>query len=378
MTISPQSTCLGILGGGQLGRMTALAARRLGLRVVLFEPHGSDCPAAAVADQVVTGAWDEPAAIDEFCRLSTFATLEFENVPLATADRIAQHIPLHPDGRVLKVCQNRELERGFLRRHGFSQPDFRMVRSTEELTHAVAELGVPCVLKTVAFGYDGKGQRVLRAGEDYAQAWQECGGSHGIVEQFVDFECELSVICARAANGRISAFPVPENVHTGGILDYSILPGRFDSQVASDAIELAGNIAESLGVVGMLAVELFLTREGTLLVNELAPRPHNSGHATFDACLTSQFEQHARVVCGYPLGDPELLKPCVMVNLLGDLWQGGEPDWQLILNHPQAKLHLYQKSDPQPGRKMGHFCMLSDDVEAALDSALKIKDALAG
>ncbi len=376
MKFSPQDTTLGILGGGQLGRMTALAARRMGLGLVIFEPDGESCPAAAVANHVVTGCWDDADAIDEFCRLSTVASLEFENVPVATAAGIAERIPLMPSCQVLEICQNRERERGFLAQHDFPQPDFRIVKSAEQLSSALAELGTPAVLKTIAFGYDGKGQAVLRGRENLHDAWKEWGGSHGIVEQFVDFQCELSVICARTAAGEIRAFPVPENIHTNGVLDYSIMPGRFDAQIARDATELASSIADSIGSVGLLAVEMFLTRNGNLLVNEMAPRPHNSGHATFDACLTSQFEQHARVVCGLPLGETTLLSPCVMVNLLGDLWQDGEPDWQKVFCNPRAKLHLYGKHEAAAGRKMGHFCVLAEDRDQALQEALQIKQSL--
>lgn len=367
---------LGILGGGQLGRMTALAARRLGMRVVTFEPDGAGCPSAPVSDHVVTGGWDDAAAVAEFRALAEVATYEFENVPVATARAIAEHIPLRPAPEALAVCQNREAERGFLAAHGFPQPSFRIVESAGDLAAAATDLGTPCVMKTLTLGYDGKGQAVIRDADEAGRIWRERRESRAIVEELVDFECELSVITARGTDGRMAAFPVPENIHTHGILDVSILPGRHDARVAGDARTLAAAITEALDVTGLLAVEMFLRRDGRLLVNEMAPRPHNSGHATLDACLTSQFEQHARAVFGLPLGDPASLRPAVMVNLLGDLWADGEPDWSRVLENPRAKLHLYGKQSPAPGRKMGHFCVLADSAQAALDDAAAIRRAL--
>lgn len=377
--IQPGGT-IGILGGGQLGRMTALAARRMGYRIVSFDPAGGDCPAAPVSDRVVGAAWDDARAIEAFCEQIHVATLEFENIPKATAEAVAGRVPLRPGWEALEVCQHRGRERAFLSAGGFPQPNYELVTGADALSAAMGRLGVPCVLKTAAFGYDGKGQRVIRAGYDPQAAWEQWGGSHGIVEEFVDFQCELSVLCARSIDGSVSVFPPSENIHTNGILDVSILPGRFDSAVAEEAAQLARAIAGALDITGLLAVEMFLTRDGRLLVNELAPRPHNSGHATFDACLTSQFEQHARAVCGLPLGNPSILTSCVMVNLLGDLWQGEDysqpPDWSPILEDARAKLHLYGKPEARPGRKMGHFCTLGDTIEDALSRALAIRERL--
>ena len=356
--------------------MTALAARRMGLRITTFEPGGEHCPAAPVSDHLVSGDWLDEAAIDAFCSHCDLATLEFENVPGHTAQAIAGRLPLRPAAAALEVCQHRERERGFLARHGFPQPRHAIVASAEEFAAAAAALGRPCVLKTLAFGYDGKGQRVLREGENAQRVWREWGGGRGIVEAFIDFTCELSVVCARCAGGRMATFPVPENIHTGGILDLSIFPGRFSAEVARHAAALAGEITAALDVVGLLTVEMFLDHDHRLLVNELAPRPHNSGHASIDACLTSQFEQHARAVCGWPLGDTALLSPCVMVNLLGNLWRDGEPDWSPVLANPRAKLHLYGKRDPAPGRKMGHFCVLAESREQALAEAGELSGRL--
>lgn len=378
VTLPPAT--IGILGGGQLGRMTALAARRMGYRIATYDPSGDKCPAASVSDQVIGAGWEDASAIRTFCDGTDVATLEFENIPLSTAQVVAEFVSLRPAYNVLEVCQHRGRERTFLAQNGFPQPKFELVSTALELTDAISRLGTPCVLKTAAFGYDGKGQRVIRSADNIESAWSEWGGTRGIIEEFVDFSCELSVICARGHDGRILAFPPIENVHTGGILDVSILPGRLDPGIAADAIELASAITDSLGVVGLLAVEMFLTSDARLLVNELAPRPHNSGHASFDACLTGQFEQHARAVCGLPLGDPSPLRPCVMVNLLGNIWRGDNldqpPDWSVVLQEPRAKLHLYDKSPALPGRKMGHFCVLADTIEQALARAMHIREQL--
>ncbi len=371
---------IGILGGGQLGRMTSLAARRMGYRIAVLDPGGENCPAAPVCDHTFGADWQDAQAVESFCKMVDVVTLEFENIPHAAAMAVEARLPLRPSSHVLEVCQHRAKERGFLAKKGIPQPEFEVVDSSAGLSAAVGRLGTPCVLKTVAFGYDGKGQRVLRPGESISDAWRDWGGSQGIVEQFINFASELSVICARTPDGRTVSFPPAENIHTGGILDVSIFPGRFEPSVAAEAMRLARSIAEELDVVGLLAVEMFLASDGRLLVNELAPRPHNSGHATFDAALTSQFEQHTRAVCGLPLGDPVPLAPCVMVNLLGDLWRGENlsqpPDWSLILDDPHAKLHLYGKPTARAGRKMGHFCVLGETVEDALDRALRIRSRL--
>ncbi len=359
---------LGFLGGGQLGRMSALAARRMGYGVAVFDP-AADGPASQVADAEVVAPWSDLGALERFAELAGVATIEFENIPAAAAETVAARIPLRPGPEVLRTCQNRERERGFLASRGYPQPDFRIVASAGELADALAELARPCVLKTVESGYDGKGQVKVGPGSGAGAVWQAWGGTRGILEEWVAFELELSVVCARGLDGRTMAFPAAENLHTHHILDLSIVPGRFDAAVEAEARRLAEGIANDLGVVGLIAVEFFLATDGRLLVNELAPRPHNSGHYTLDAALTSQFEQHVRAVCGLPLGDPRLLSPVVMVNLLGDLWAGGEPDWAGLLGDPRVKLHLYGKREARPGRKMGHFCVLDPSLESALAAA---------
>jgi 5-(carboxyamino)imidazole ribonucleotide synthase len=247
------------------------------------------------------------------------------------------------------------------------------------LEAAVKKLGRPCVLKTADFGYDGKGQFKIREGDDLAGIWKAFNAPRGVVEGWIDYAAEMSVVCARGTDGEAIPFQVVENIHTDHILDYSIVPARFDSDVRAKATSLAMSIAHTLEVVGLLAVEMFLTKKGEVLVNELAPRPHNSGHYTIDACVTNQFEQHLRAVCGLPLGAPELLSPVVMVNVLGDAWkQEGDPDWTSILSNPRAKLHLYGKAEARPGRKMGHFTVLGKTADEAYAQAVELKTALLG
>ena len=291
-------------------------------------------------------------------------SFEFENIPLSAIREVAGIRPLRPRGEVLHICQNREREKAFLREHGFPHAPFAVIESVGGLPAALEAIGTPSVLKTADFGYDGKGQIKLEGDVDVESTWQRFHSTRGVLEKWIDFEAELSVIVARGLDGQMVAFPPSENFHRRHILDLSIVPARFPTAIAQEAVRLASEITASLDVVGLLAVEFFLTRNGRLLVNELAPRPHNSGHYTFDACLTSQFEQQLRAVCGLPLGSTELLTPVVMWNLLGHLWKKGEPDWTVILSEPRAKLHVYGKAEARPGRKMGHVSVLAEVEEA--------------
>ncbi|OAI43022.1 5-(carboxyamino)imidazole ribonucleotide synthase [Verrucomicrobia bacterium SCGC AG-212-E04] len=383
MKIPPGST-VGLLGGGQLARMTALAARPLGYRVHLFDPH-PEPPAGVMCERVFRAPFDDKAALADFARSVDVATLEFENIPVEALAEIERHVPVRPRGAVLHVTQHREREKIFLRDHGFPCAPFRLVNSPAELAAALVEIGPRAVLKTAEFGYDGKGQRKIEPGEDVPTAWRDWTGEaedsrphRGVLEAWIDFAAELSVICARRPGGEMVTFPVAENEHEDHILAISIAPGRFPPEVHREAEALARSIAESLQVEGLLAVEMFLTKSGELLVNELAPRPHNSGHYTIDACVTSQFEQHVRAVCDLPLGGTTQHSETVMINLLGDLWPEPEraPDWLPILREPAAKLHLYGKRLAKPGRKMGHFTVLADRVESALATAMAIRAAL--
>jgi len=363
----PGST-VGLIGGGQLGRMFAIAARRMGYRVHTLEP-APDSPAGQISDREIEARYDDAEKLEEFARGVDVITFEFENLPSASLERVTRLRPVRPRPEVLHICQNRAREKEFLTKHGFPVADYRVVESAAEAAAEAAAMGFPCVMKTADFGYDGKGQSKLGSAADASEAWAELGAPRAVLEEWVDFRCEISVVCARDASGRVECFPPSENLHRKHILYRSVVPARIDPSVAREAELLAVRIARALDVVGVLAVEFFVRRDGTLLVNELAPRPHNSGHFSFDACATSQFEQQLRAVCGLPLGSPRLLSSVVMVNLLGDAWENGQPDWAALLSDPDVKLHLYGKSEVRPGRKMGHFCVLKPSVEEAVAAA---------
>jgi 5-(carboxyamino)imidazole ribonucleotide synthase len=366
---------IGILGGGQLGRMFAIAARRMGYRVHAMDPT-VDCPTGQVADLEVNAPYDDLDAARRFAMGVDVVTFEFENVPAKTLSTIAQLRPVHPSPQVLDTCRHRLHEKAFLSTHGFPCAAYRPVRNVEELAAAVRDLGVPSVLKSADYGYDGKGQVKIEAASDLSRAWKLMGRPVGVLEAFVNFQKEISVIVARTAGGATSSFAPFENEHHQHILDITTSPADIDPAVAARAIELATAVADQLAVVGVLAVEMFLRDDGELLVNELAPRPHNSGHLTFDACITSQFEQQLRAVCGLPLGDPALLRPAAMANLLGDLWLSGPPNWEAALRYPGIKLHLYGKEKPQLGRKMGHLTAMADSPAAARELVRAARQAL--
>lgn len=361
---------IGIFGGGQLGRMLAMSARTMGYRSVSLDP-GEDCPASQVTDLHITAQYDDLDAARELAERSDVVTYEFENVDATAIEVISELKPVYPSPSVLRVCQDREIEKSTMRELGIGVPEFRVVRSRNEALLAVREIGVPVVMKTTRWGYDGKGQSVVRESSDPGSAFEGLGGAEDapvIVEGFVDFEMEVSVVCARNLEGEMQAFPVSENVHVDGILDTSIVPARCSDAVKDEAVRVAMRITEGLDVIGLIAVEMFVTRDGSVLVNELAPRPHNSGHWTIEGCETSQFEQLARIMVGMPMGDVSLRSPTVMVNLLGDVWEaaGGSPDWGAVLAMPRAHLHLYGKSGYRIGRKMGHITVTGEMVEEAL------------
>ena len=371
---------IGVLGGGQLGRMLAQAAQTLGYRVHVYEPQ-IHCPAGAVANHEVNASYQDADALLDFARGVDVVTYEFENIPAAALAVIAPLVPLHPSADVLHTTQNRQREKAWLKANGF--PHVAYAEALDgDIAPAVAQVGLPCVVKTADFGYDGKGQMKLSTSADLEQAVAIFRGRRCVVEAWCEFSCELSVIVARSTTGETRAFPVSENIHTHHILDFSIVPARVPTAVAEAAEALAARIAEKIGVVGLLAVELFLTTAGELVVNELAPRPHNSGHWSLDGGETSQFEQHVRAVCGLPLGAVAVREPTVMVNILGDAWKWadgkvvGAPRWAAILAAPRAKLHLYGKAEPRPGRKMGHFTVRAADVATALAQAQALKAQL--
>ncbi len=372
--ILPGST-LGVLGSGQLGRMFAIAARQMGYRVHTFSPD-SDTPTGQVADLEIVGPYEDLDAVRKFSRGVKVVTFEFENVPAATAQAAAECALVRPNGSVLHTTQHRLREKTFLSGNGFPVTPFRTIRSITDLQTAVRDLGLPGVLKTAAFGYDGKGQFTLRKPADIATAWGDASTTERIYEAFVDFEKEISVIAARGLNGAFAHWGVIENTHHNHILDLSICPADVPPSVEKEAIAIVRGILESLDVVGVLCVEFFLTRSGKLLVNELAPRPHNSGHLTIDAHVTSQFEQQLRAVCGLPLGSTRQHSPAAMANLLGDIWDAGEPNWEKACADDLIKLHLYGKAEPRRGRKMGHITALGQNRLAAAEAAHTVRMAL--
>lgn len=361
--ILPGAT-LGVLGSGQLGRMFAIAARRMGYRVHTLSPD-ADSPTGQVADVEVTADYADQDAVAKFARQVSVVTFEFENVPSETTAIVAQFAPVRPAGQVLHITQHRLREKTYLSEHGFPVTPFRAIRSAEELETAVSELGCPAVLKTAGWGYDGKGQIKIHSAHDATSAWRQLATSEAILEGFVNFRLEVSVVAARGLDGAFSHFGVLENAHSDHILDVTVAPARISPKIAAEAEAIARGVLEALDVVGVLCVEMFLTQDDRLLINELAPRPHNSGHLTFDANVTSQFEQQVRAICGLPLGSTELLRPAAMANLLGDIWANGEPDWSAALKLPEVKLHLYGKASARPGRKMGHLTALADSAEQA-------------
>jgi 5-(carboxyamino)imidazole ribonucleotide synthase len=366
---------VGVLGSGQLGRMFAIAARRMGYRVHTLSPD-DDTPTGQVADVEINAAYDDLDAIRKFAHGVKVVTFEFENVPAACAEAAAQCGPVHPAGSVLHTTQHRVREKSFLRDNGFPVTPFAVIRSLDDLKRAVSTLGCPAVLKTAGWGYDGKGQVKITSQSVLGSAWSSLKTDEAVLEAFVDFDCEVSVVAARGLDGAFTHWGLIRNDHRNHILDISISPSGLDPKIEKDAVEVARGILEKLGVVGVLCVEFFLGRNGTLMVNELAPRPHNSGHLTFDASLTSQFEQQLRAICGLPLGSTRLLRPAAMANLLGDLWSNGEPDWEAALRHPDVKLHLYGKPTPRPGRKMGHLTALADSAQQARRLVLQAREAL--
>jgi 5-(carboxyamino)imidazole ribonucleotide synthase len=366
---------VGVLGGGQLGRMFAIAARRMGYRVHTFSPD-ADTPTGQVADVEVIASYDDLDAVRQFARDVSVVTFEFENVPAATADAAGEFAPVRPAGHILHTTQHRIREKTFLSGAGLPLTPYRTIHSSEDLARAVAELGTPSILKTADFGYDGKGQVRLNAPADAEPAWTSIGRVPAVLEAFIPFEREVSVVAARSSDGDFADWGVVENRHRNHILDVTIAPALVSADVARRAREIARTVLDKLEVVGVLCVEFFVQPNGDLLINELAPRPHNSGHFTFDASLTSQFEQQLRAVCGLPLGATDLLRPAAMANLLGDLWSEKEPDWRAAAAFPDVKLHLYGKLAPRPGRKMGHLTALAADPETALRDVLAARAAL--
>ena len=374
--ILPGAT-IGVLGTGQLGRMFAIAARRMGYRVHTFSPD-TDTPTGQVADVEVVAPYEDLDAVRAFAGGVSVVTFEFENVPAPTAAAAAERAPVRPGGHVLHTTQQRLREKAFLAGAGLPVAPFAAVRSLADLHAGLERLGTPAILKQAAWGYDGKGQVRIDSPAGAVSAWAAVLEQESVLEALVPFAKEASVIAARGLDGAVAHFGAIENEHRDHVLDVSVSPAELPGRLAAEAVEIARTVVAALDVVGVLSVELFVTADDRLLVNELAPRPHNSGHLTFDACVTSQFEQQLRAVCGLPLGSTEQLHPAAMANLLGDLWRAGEPNWAAACAFPDVKLHLYGKSEARPGRKMGHLVAMADTPRRAAARVLAAREALEG
>lgn len=367
---------IGVLGSGQLGRMFAMAARRMGYLVHTFSPE-TDTPTGQISDVEIPASYDDLDAVRDFARHVDVVTFEFENIPAATVEAVAEFVPVRPSGAVLQTAQHRVREKTFLSRAGFPVTPFRHIRSLEDLRAALKALGYPAVLKTAGFGYDGKGQSKITSPEEAEKAFTSLGGQEAILEAFVDFEREVSCIAARGLDGQVVNYGLIDNFHERHILDCSVAPASIQPEAARAALEIAESLLEQLDLVGVLCVEFFLHRDGKLYVNEIAPRPHNSGHYTIDACVTSQFEQQLRAVCGLPLGATEMIYGgAAMANLLGDIWQDGEPRWDRACAFPTVKLHLYGKHEARPARKMGHLTACAHTTMEALETVRAARSAL--
>lgn len=372
--ILPGAT-LGMLGGGQLGRMFALAAARMGYKVVVFAPE-EESPAGEVAHQYIRARYDDRSALDSFAEQTQVITLEFENIPVETLNYLNQRVPVRPGSRVLEVSQQRITEKSTLQAAGFAVTPFAAVQSAEDLQAAISQLGLPLVLKTVQFGYDGKGQKIVRQQAEAETARQILGNGLLIAEKMIDFQAEVSILVARNPSGETAVFPLVENEHYQHILDVSRCPVSPElTAVEAEAQKVAVGVADCLQLEGLLCIEFFVAN-GRLMINEIAPRPHNSGHWTIEGCVTSQFEQQVRAVCNLPLGSTQLVSPCAMANILGDVWRGGNPLWTKAFEAPNTYLHLYGKSTAVVGRKMGHITQLARSSAEAAEHLRAIRASL--
>jgi len=366
---------LGVLGGGQLGRLFCMAARSMGYQVWVLDPD-PDSPAGALANRHLQVDYLDQSALDEMGRQCAAITTEFENVPAETLAFLEDHVTVRPGARAVAIARDRILEKSFIREQGLATAPFVAIHDSSDLDTACTRIRLPALLKTAQLGYDGKGQVTVHSLAEAQDGFLELGENPCILEERVDLASEVSVILARGAGGETAVYPVGQNSHVNGILDTTRVPADIPDRIAGQARKMAMTLAEALHYCGVLAVEFFLTGAGELLINEIAPRPHNSGHYTLDASLTTQFEQQVRTLCGLPPGSTQLLSPVVMVNLLGDLWQHGAPPWNRLFAHDRAKLHLYGKQQPRPGRKMGHYNCLAADTEAARRLAETIRAEL--
>ncbi|SFZ70345.1 5-(carboxyamino)imidazole ribonucleotide synthase [Chitinimonas taiwanensis] len=367
---------LGILGGGQLGRMFTVAAKTMGYRVTVLDPD-AHAPAADFADVHLCAAYNDPVALKQLADSCAAVTTEFENVNADSMRWLAQHVPVSPSGDCVAIAQDRILEKSWIRKAGLETAPYLALETVEDLNHDLSPY-LPGILKTARLGYDGKGQVRVKTAEEARAAYADLGGQACVLEKMLPLVCEVSAIVTRTSAHESAVFPLAENRHAKGILDVSIVPAQVAPELAARAQQMAIQLAEALDYIGVLAVEFFVLEGDALVLNEIAPRPHNSGHYTIDACVTSQYEQQVRAMCHLHPGKPDLLSPVVMVNLLGDVWQddGGEPNWEVLMQAPNAHLHLYGKKEARPGRKMGHYCVLANTAEDALAQAEAIKDTL--
>ena len=377
--ILPGAT-LGLVGGGQLGRMFTMAARNLDYRVTVLDPDPLS-PAAEFASGHLNTAYTHPVSLEEMARTCAAVTTEFENAPAEALIELARRTTVRPSGHAVAIAQDRTAEKAFFTSNGFPVGPFAVIRKLDDVDAALRTVKLPAVLKTARFGYDGKGQARINTREQLVSTLADWNNALCVLEEFLPLMKEISVVLARSEDGTTAIFPIAENQHVNGVLDITIAPARISPALARQAENIATQLAAKLQYVGVMAVEFFIVADDKLLINEIAPRPHNSGHYTIDACRTSQFEQQVRVLCGLPMGDTSLHTPAVMLNLLGDVWGGSKneipPDWHAVLKHPGAHLHLYGKREARAGRKMGHVTVCDADLDTALAVAMEIKRDLA-
>jgi 5-(carboxyamino)imidazole ribonucleotide synthase len=366
---------LGMLGGGQLGRMFVMAAHAMGYHVIVLDPD-PDSPAGRIADEHIHASYSDQWAIEQLAKNCDAITTEFENIPSETLKKLEQSVPVRPSSAAVEIAQNRIAEKTFLADNGFETAKFFPIYEKDDLDFALNQIASTAILKVASFGYDGKGQAIINNLEEAVAAFETMGSVHCVLEEKVSLASEVSVVLSRCIDGAITCYPVGENHHVNGILEYTAVPSSLAKRILDRAINEASAFSEKLNYCGIMAVEFFYTTDDRLLINEVAPRPHNSGHYTIDACKTSQFEQQVRMICGLPAGSTELLSPVVMFNILGDIWQNGEPDWTQLLSNPNVKLHLYGKREARAGRKMGHFTCLGQSVSELLEETRRLANAL--
>ena len=372
--ILPGAT-LGLLGGGQLGRMFTIAARTMGYEVMVLDPD-TESPAATFATEHICAPYTDADALARLASECAVVTTEFENVPATSLETIAQHIPVRPSADNIRIARDRILEKKTIRGMGLKTVDYHVIVTNEDFKNALQSTSLPAILKTATLGYDGKGQIVISKPSDLPSAFQQLGAKPCVLEQRIELACEISIVLARSICGHIVTFDAAENRHKDGILDISIIPARVSPDIARKAEKMACILAEELDYCGVLAVEFFVDKNDKLMINEMAPRPHNSGHFTLDTCLTDQFQQQVRTLCGYRPGKTDLASPAVMVNILGDAWEHGIPAWNELLMNPGIFLHLYGKKEPRTGRKMGHFTCVGENIDTLLETATSLKKVI--